>query len=144
MAVVYRHRVRYHEADCQGYMFNGRFLELADVGMVEFFRELGWDYARLNDTGVDPSVAHASLDFISPGVFDDELDLDVECSRVGTSSFDLDTVVRRRSDVVARIHIVYVNVDTAVNRSRPLPEPLASVLMERAARPALAVSEDDL
>ncbi len=141
---MHRHRVRYHEADCQGYMFNGRFLELADVGMVEFFRSLGWSYARLNQAGVDPSVVHASLDFLSPGVFDDELELDVECARVGASSFDLDTAVRRGTDTVARIHIVYVNVDTTLHRSRPLPDDLASMLKERMPAATTDDTEDRL
>ncbi len=39
---VLRHRVRYHEADAQGSLFNSRYLELADDATTEFFRVLGW------------------------------------------------------------------------------------------------------
>jgi acyl-CoA thioester hydrolase len=29
MTIVYSHRVRYHEADAQGFLFNSRYLEVA-------------------------------------------------------------------------------------------------------------------
>jgi acyl-CoA thioester hydrolase len=72
---VYRHRVRYHETDAQGFLFNARYLELADVAMTEFFRELGWPYPELVAAGADPSVVSATLTFRKPARFDDLLDV---------------------------------------------------------------------
>ena len=126
--IAYRHRVRYHEADAQGFVFNSRYLEIADVAMTEYFRALGWSYAELVAAGADASVVNATLSFLAPGRFDDILDIDVVCTRVGRSSFTLAMEFLRDGTAIARAELTYVNVDIATARSRPLPEPVASAL----------------
>lgn len=133
MRTVLQHRVRYHEADAQGFMFNSRFLELADVAMTEYFRSIGWPYLDLLAAGVDPSVVSASLQFARPARFEDVLELRAGCIRVGTSSFTLSTTVWRAdaatdSVEIAAMELVYVNVDTTTSRSRPLPPTVADRL----------------
>ncbi|MFE9445306.1 thioesterase family protein [Streptomyces sp. NPDC006602] len=127
---THTHRVRNHEVDTQGFLFNSRYLELADVAMTEFFRELGWPYAKLVEGGTDPSVVSARQTFQSPARFDDVLDVDVACRRVGTSSFQLDMAVTRDGTKIAEIELVYVNVDAEAARSRPLPEDIAQGLRD--------------
>jgi acyl-CoA thioester hydrolase len=122
------HRVRYHECDQQGYLFNGRYLEIADVGMTEFFRDLGWSYDDLNMLGADPSVVHLEAEFFVPARFDDELVVQVSCTHVGTSSFKLLTHITRGGTDIAQIKITYVNVDTDSDRSVPLPEVVTAAL----------------
>lgn len=128
MIFTHTHRVRYHETDAQSYLFNSRYLEIADVAMTEFFRHLGFSYADLNAAGVDPSVVAATLDFSVPAEFDDDLDFTVHCPRVGTSSFDLTHTVTRSGESIAAIRICYVNVDAQQHRSRPLPDTVAAAL----------------
>src|SRR3954453_18000691 len=96
MRRVLQHRVRYHEADdAQGFLFNSRFLELADVAMTEYFRSIGWPYRKLLAEKVDPSAVRASLRFVRPARFEDVLDVHAGCTRVGRSSFDLSIIVLR-------------------------------------------------
>lgn len=128
MAKVMTHRVRYHEADAQGFLFNGRYLEIADVAMTEFFRDLGLRYGDMVARGMDPSVVRAELTFSKPARFDELLDVDVTCTRVGTSSFDLRTVVSHGGIGVAEMNLVYVNVDTVTARSQPIPADMAAQL----------------
>lgn len=66
MMPLYQHRVRNHEVDSQGFLFNSRYLEIADVAMTEFFRSIGWPYPKLVAEGTDPSVVSAVLSFKSP------------------------------------------------------------------------------
>ncbi|WP_231868921.1 acyl-CoA thioesterase [Rhodococcus opacus] len=125
---MYSHRIRYHEVDQQGYLFNSRYLEIADVAMTEFFRSLGWQYDALIATGTDPSVVKSEIAFVSPCRFDDVLDAETVPTRVGTSSFRLRITLRRSGGVVATIENTYVNVDLASARSRPLPTDVAEAL----------------
>lgn len=125
---VYQHRVRNHEVDAQGFLFNSRYLEIADVAMTEFFRSIGWPYGQLNERGADPSVVSASLTFRAPAYFDDNLDVHTRCCKVGTSSFQLDILIDRGETRLAEVGLVYVNVDVATARSRPLPEEVAKAL----------------
>lgn len=131
MTIVYRHRVRYHEADAQGFLFNGRYLEIADVALTEYFRHHGWPYPTLVAKGMDPSVVSARLQFAKPAYFDDVIEVDTRCTRVGNSSFALSFVLERSSPQVgpvATIEMVYVNVDPSSARSRVIPSHIADTL----------------
>ena len=127
---LYQHRVRNHEVDSQGFLFNSRYLEIADVAMTEYFRSIGWPYPKLVAEGTDPSVVNAVVAFKAPAYFDDTLDVDVECRKVGNSSFTLDVRISRDHAALADIELVYVNVDPSKARSRPLPEAVALALRE--------------
>lgn len=124
----FTHRVRYHEVDQQGFLFNGRYLEIADVALTEYFRHLGWTYRQLNDSGVDPAVVRAEVSFLSPARFDDDLQVDVECTRVGRTSFGLRTRLRGGQRDIAEILNVYVNVDADTTLPRNLPDEVARAL----------------
>ena len=128
LTAVYSHRIRYHEVDQQGYLFNSRYLEIADIAMTEFFRSLGWQYDALVAAGADPSLVKSEITFVTPGRFDDVLDADTVPTKVGTSSFHLRTILRRGEVVVATIENTYVNVDVDAARSRPLPIDVAEAL----------------
>jgi acyl-CoA thioester hydrolase len=125
---LYQHRVRNHEVDSQGFLFNSRYLEVADVAMTEFFRSIGWPYPKLVAEGTDPSVVNAVLTFKAPAYFDETLDIDVNCHKVGTSSFVLNVLISRDDTELANVELTYVNVDPANARSRPLPEAVALAL----------------
>jgi acyl-CoA thioester hydrolase len=135
MAQVHRHRVRYHEVDQQGFLFNGHFLEIADVCLVEVFRRLGWRYDDLIASGTDPSVVKSEITFERPARFDDVLDVDAAPTHVGRSSFTLSMVLRRDGQVVATVNNTYVNVDAATATSRPLPSDVAAALHAMAPAP---------
>lgn len=128
MMSLHQHRVRNHEVDSQGFLFNSRYLEVADVAMTEFFRSIGWPYPKLVAEGADPSVISAILSFKAPAYFDDCLDVDVQCRKVGNSSFRLDVVISRDETKLANVELVYVNVDATSARSRPLPGAVALAL----------------
>lgn len=126
--VHFDHRVRYHEVDQQGVLFNGRYFEIADVGHTEFIRELGWTYLEMNALGADPSVVHLEADFAAAARFDDVLGVEVYCIRVGRSSFVLRTEIHRGGERLAVITATYVNVDAGAGRSIQLPEVFAETL----------------
>lgn len=125
---TYRHHVRYHETDSQGFVFNARYLEIVDVAMTEFLRAIGYAYEEFVAVGADPSVVRAELDFKKPARFDDLLDVFVACVEVGRSSFSMRTTIMRGSAEIAIAHLVYVNVDPVAETSRPLPSVVADAL----------------
>lgn len=134
MAVVYRHQVRYHEVDQQGFLFNAHVLTIADVSLTELFRTLGWRYDEVVAGGTDPSLVKTEITFHRPARFDDVLDVDVTPTHVGRSSFTLRFQMLCGTDPIATIDTVYVNVDPTTATSRPLPVDVAALL--RAALPA--------
>jgi acyl-CoA thioester hydrolase len=129
-----RHRIRSFEVDHQGFLFNGRYLEIADAAMTEWFRRLGFGYSDLLAVGYDPSVVKLEADFASPGRLDDLLSVEVACERVGTSSAVLRFRFVRPDGVLATLRTTYVNVDADAGLSRPIPTELRERIVQQIER----------
>jgi acyl-CoA thioester hydrolase len=111
--VPFRHRlrVRYHECDAQGVVFNAHYLAYCDIAITEMWRELYGSYERLIERGVDHVVAESTLRFREPARFDDELDVEVALLRLGTTSMQVSFEIRRDGEVVCEVESRYVFVD---------------------------------
>ena len=104
----HRLRVRYNECDPQGVVFNANYLTYFDLTMGELWRELG-GYQAMVDAGVDMVVAEATIRYLAPLRFDDELEL--VAGSAARRYLDDDGVgdrgrrrARRRGGTQARLH----------------------------------------
>jgi len=129
-AVRYRHRVRSYEVDHQGFVFNGRYLEITDAAMAEYFRGLGFAYPELIDAGFDPAVVSIELRFERPARLDDQLVIDARCAHVGRSSFVLVFTFTRDEQALAEVRTTYVNVAAASETSVPIPRDIRDRLVD--------------
>lgn len=133
-AFAMEHRIRSFEVDHQGFLFNGRYLEIADAAMTEWFRHLGLGYPELLAAGYDPSVVQIDAQFAAPGRLDDLLQVEVVCERVGTSSALLRFRFQRDGGTLATLRTTYVNVDADPGASRPIPPELRERLVSQIER----------
>ena len=86
---AFRHsvRVRWAEVDRQGIVFNGHYLTYFDVGITEYFREIGYPYPdALLAHGSDTFVVKAGIEYHAPAHFDDVVDILVRVARIGRTS----------------------------------------------------------
>ena len=78
MGEPFRHslRVRYHECDPQGHVFNANYLAYADIAITELYREAfgSWE-VPMDEHGLDMVVAEANARYLAPLRFDEEIDL---------------------------------------------------------------------
>jgi acyl-CoA thioester hydrolase len=121
---VFRHqlRVRYSECDPQGVVFNANYLEYYDVAMTEFHRELIGPYSDLVDGGLEMVVAETTLRFLGSAGFDDQLDLEVQVTRLGVTSLGTSLKVRKDDDVIVEGSMRYVFVDRTTKVKKPVPD----------------------
>lgn len=118
---AHRLRVRYHECDAQGIVFNANWLTYCDVALTELWREAFGSYAALVAQGVDMVVADATLRFRRPGRFDDQLDLAVAVVAIEDTEVRLRTRARRGEELLMEATLRYVAVDPATLTRTPLP-----------------------
>lgn len=114
-------RVRYHECDPQGIVFNAHYLAYFDMGSFEFLREVFGSPEAFTAGGTDIVVAESGLRYLAPARFDDELVVEVSLEHLGTTSMILGFTVRRDGDVIAEGTNRYVFVDVATLRKTPPP-----------------------
>ena len=104
-------RVRYHECDPQGIVFNANYLAWADMAMFDTFKALFGSYAAITGRGLECVLGEANVRFHRSCRFDEELVVDVSTGRMGTTSFVLRYGVRRGEERVAEVVNRYVWVD---------------------------------
>jgi acyl-CoA thioester hydrolase len=125
---VHRLRVRFHECDPQGVVFNAHYFAYFDVALTEMWREAFGSYADVVAGGTDVVVVEASATFRAPARFDEELDVELAIDRLGTTSMTTATAIRRDGDLLVEGRMVHVFVDTATMAKQPIPERLRSGL----------------
>jgi acyl-CoA thioester hydrolase len=118
---VHRLRVRYHECDPQGIVFNAHHFAYFDVVLTELWRAAFGSYGEMVASGTDVQVVDASASFHAPARFDDELDLEMTVTRLGTSSITSAFEERRDGELLVSGRLVHVCVDTATHRKQPIP-----------------------
>jgi acyl-CoA thioester hydrolase len=127
-------RVRYLECDAQRVVFNSRYSDYVDVGINEFLRAAG----VLGDfiTGpLDFQLVKQTLEWKAPARFDQVLELRIEATRLGTTSFTIGTEFRVAGEarVIVAVETIYVLVDGKTLTKLPLPDEIRVALQEGAA-----------
>lgn len=127
-------RVRYADCDAQGIIFNGRWFELFDTAMTEFWRETIGGYDHLPKTlGVETVVAETGARFRGAGRFDDVITFSMTVPRVGASSMRVEIDATRDGAPLAEGFIEYVFVDANTFQPVEIPEQVRNMLPETTA-----------
>ena len=124
MPFVHRHRVRYHECDVQGIVFNANWFTYFDVALTEWLRAALGSYEAFGDV----VLAETSARFHAPARFDDEIDLEVGVERIGTTSMTVLFTARRDGETLVEGRTAYVRVDPATLVKRPITEDIRAAL----------------
>ena len=119
---VHHHRVRYHECDAQGIVFNANWFTFFDVTLTEWFREAFGSYSALmEEHGVDVVLAETTARFRGSARFDDDLGISAAVERLGTTSTVALFTARRGDEVLVEGRTVYVFVDAETLGKREIP-----------------------
>jgi acyl-CoA thioester hydrolase, YbgC/YbaW family len=114
-------RVRYHECDPQGVVFNAHYLAYADMASFECLKTLFGSHASFVERGIDLVVAESNVRYRAACHFDDELVVGTFTQQVGNTSLVLRFEITRGTEPVAEVTNRYVWVST--NALRPVRPP---------------------
>jgi acyl-CoA thioester hydrolase len=119
---VHRLRVRYHECDAQGIVFNANHFAYFDVTLTELWREAFGSYDAMVQSGTDVVVADAQATFLGPVRFDDEVELHFSIAKLGSTSMTSELEERRDGEVLVRGRMVHVFVDPETMQKKEIPD----------------------
>ncbi len=125
---VHRLRVRYGECDPQGVVFNANFIMYFDVALTELWRETIGRYDAMLEAGTDMVVAEARARYLAPAAFDDELDIEVQITRLGVTGMSTAMSVRRDGATVVEGEMRHVFIDPATKLKKPIPEEIRAAM----------------
>ena len=125
----HRLRVRWAEVDMQKIVFNAHYLMYIDTAVSDYWRALALPYeAAFAQLGGELYVKKATVEFNASARLDDQLDIGMCCSRVGTSSMLFTAGIFRGDELLITGELVYVFADPVTQTSRPVPQALRDIL----------------
>ena len=116
-------RVRFAEIDAQAVVFNARYLEYFDIGLVEYWRAVGLYETMGLIGGPEFHVARALVEYKSAIALDEMVAICVRCRRIGMSSMTFDFALHGGDGDDLRATGEEVHVHVAEVRGRPTPVP---------------------
>ena len=126
----HRLRVRWAEVDMQKIVFNAHYLMYFDTAITDYWRALALPYQPTMDAlGGDLYVVKATVEFHASARVDDQVEVAMKCSRIGTSSMVFTGAIFRGEEHLISGEIVYVFADPATQTSRPVPPVLRKTLL---------------
>jgi acyl-CoA thioester hydrolase len=135
---VYYLRTRYIECDAQKVVFNSRFGDYTDVAVSEFIRAIGYEQ-ELKTGGFDVQLVKQITQWRAPARYDDVLEISVQTTHIGNTSFTLFAEFRiaGQENAIATVETVYVHVDHQTLQKQPIPDDRREALQRGA--PGVAV-----
>ena len=119
-------RVRYAETDQMGVVYYANYFVWCEIGRVEFFRHLGYDYKQMEiEDDCHLPVVEASCRYRSPARYDDEIIIETSVtalrSYVTKFAYRILRVQPDCEQLLAEAETVHVSVDKTMQK-RKLPE----------------------
>ena len=124
MGEPFRHRmrVRYHECDPQGVVFNANYLAYCDICLTELWRESVEGYAGMAAKGIDVVVAEARIRFLAPLRFDEEFEVQLGIRQLGRTSMELELKFERDGEPIAETEMAQVFIELEHGEKIPIPD----------------------
>jgi acyl-CoA thioester hydrolase len=126
---AWRTRVRYADIDAQAVVYFARYLDYADVGVVEYWRAAGiFEKTGIAGGEAEFHVARCEIDYRAPMLLDEEIDICVAATRIGRTSLRMVIELHGLAagdgaeDLRARIEQVQVHVAEARGNPTPVPD----------------------
>lgn len=69
----YMHTVQYYETDKMGITHHSNYIRWMEEARVDFLSRIGWDYAKLEESGIVSPVLNISCDFLQSTTFSDRV-----------------------------------------------------------------------
>jgi acyl-CoA thioester hydrolase len=127
-AFVHQLRVRYHECDAQGIVFNAHHFAYFDITLTELWREAFGSYDALRESGSDLMVKDAQATFHASPRFDDLLDIELTIAKLGNSSMTCTFEEKRDGQVLVSGRLVHVFVDATSWKKQEIPADVRETL----------------
>ena len=125
---THRVRVRYGECDPSGVVFNAHYFAYFDLALTELWREAAGGYAAMMEEGVDLQVVEATARYKAPARFDDEIDVTIEVTNLGTTSMLTRYAIHCDGTLLVEGDMAYVFVHATELTKVPVPDRFRTAL----------------
>ncbi|MDR3480114.1 MAG: thioesterase family protein [Burkholderiaceae bacterium] len=116
-------RVRWSEVDMQAIVFNGHYLNYFDVAFTEYWRHSGLpNVLQQAREGREMFTRKATVEYIAPARFDDNLEIGVRCAGFGRSSMRFVLEIFVGDQHLISGELVYVYAEVSIRKAVAIPD----------------------
>ncbi len=129
--VFWETRIRYYELDPQGIMHNANYLAFYDQAVVEYFRDLDYDYEKeIRTTNKDFHTVQVVVQYNRPLYFDDEIEIGLKIKEVGNTSMTwiMGIFMKKTGELASASEIVHVYTDMKTSKPTTITDELKKKL----------------
>ena len=129
--VFWETRIRYYELDPQGIMHNANYLAFYDQAVVEYFRDLDYDYEKeIRTTNKDFHTVQVVVQYNRPLYFDDEIEIGLKIKEVGNTSMTwiMGIFMKKTGELASASEIVHVYTDMKTSKPTTITDDLKKKL----------------
>ena len=122
--------VRYDDLDTLGHVNNKKYLSYLEESRISYHEEvLNFDKKSLDFSAV---VARVDISYFTPILLGDKVQLFTRCSRVGSKSFDLETLIIsvNTQKLASKSVVTLVSVDMKTGKSKENDANLVKKILE--------------
>jgi len=108
-------RVRYAETDQMGYVYYGNYATYFEIARVETFRNIGFSYKEMEETGILMPVVQLNTKYIKPLFYDEEFSVKVTINKKPAVKIIFEYEVNKQKKeltTTGETILVFVNKDT--------------------------------
>lgn len=123
---MYRHIVQYYETDKMGITHHSNYIRWMEEARIDFLARIGWDYAKLEETGIVSPVVAVECKYKHPTTFSEAVDIEVTVEEFKGVKLKLRYIMQNdRGDIVceARSEHCFLNergIPIRLNKEYPL------------------------
>ena len=74
----YQHTVQYYETDRMGITHHSNYIRWMEESRIDFMKQIGWEYAKLEELGIISPVLGLSCDYQASTTFSDVVLIDIK------------------------------------------------------------------
>ncbi len=129
--VFWETRIRYYELDPQGIMHNANYLAFYDQAVVEYFRDLDYDYEKeIRTTNKDFHTVQVVVQYNKPLYFDDEIEIGLKIKEVGNTSMTwiMGIFMKNTGELASSSEVVHVYTDMKTSKPTTITDDLKKKL----------------
>ena len=108
-------RVRYGETDQMGVVYHGNYAQYLEVGRIEWLRDLGVSYKKMEEDGIMLPVISLSLNYKKSACYDDVIYVKTQLAKMPTASIEFDfEILNEAGEIItlAKVILAFINIKT--------------------------------
>lgn len=122
-------RIRYGETDQMGVVYHGNYAQYLEMGRIEWLRNLGISYKKMEEEGIMLPVISLSLLYKKSACYDDLITVTTRLKKMPTAKIEFDYIIENEAgEIITTAETALVFIDMKTNRPMRCPKYLLDQL----------------